>query len=91
MQANKDLGERNMARIEKLEKEQKEFRELITAVELIAKEQKSMRDDIAEIKSDVKVGKEKSGKRWDALVEKVLLLVTSAVVGYILLQIGLPV
>ena len=80
-----------MARIKKIEDEQKEFRELITAVKSLATEQKNMRDDLTEMKTDVKSIKEKPGKRWDAIVEKILLLLTTAAVTYILLQLGISI
>lgn len=80
-----------MARIKKVEDEQKEFRELITAVKSLATEQKNMRDDLTEMKTDVKSIKEKPGKRWDAIAEKILLLLTTAAVTYILLQLGISI
>lgn len=80
-----------MARIKKVEDEQKEFRELITAVKNLATEQKNMRDDLTEMKTDVKSIKEKPGKRWDAIAEKILLLLTTAAVTYILLQFGISI
>lgn len=89
LQANKDLSERNQARIEKVEEEQKELRELTSAVSQMVVEQKNMRDDLTEMKSDVKQIKEKPAKRWDAMAEKVLTLITAAVVAWILGRIGL--
>lgn len=80
-----------MARIKKVEDEQKEFRELISAVKSVATEQKNMRDDLAETKADVKQIKEKSGKRWDAIAEKILLLLTTAAVAYILSKFGISI
>lgn len=89
IQANKDLSERNQARIVKLENEQKELRELTTAVNGMVIEQKNMRHDLSEMKTDVKEIKEKPGKKWDAVADKVLLLVVAAVVAWMLGQIGL--
>lgn len=80
-----------MARIKKIEDEQKEFRELITAVKSFTTEQKNMRDDLTEMKTDVKSIKEKPEKRWDAIFEKILLLLTTAAVTYILLQLGISI
>lgn len=84
-----DLAKSNQHRIEDLEQEQKELRNLTNAVALMASEQKSMRDDLSEMKGDIKAIKEKPAKRWDAMAEKVLMLVIAAVVAYILSQIGL--
>lgn len=52
-------------------------------------EQKNMRDDLAEMKNDVKQIKEKPGRRWDSLAERALGLITAAVVAWMLGQIGL--
>ncbi len=89
IQANKDLSERNQARIVKLENEQREIRNLTQAVTQMVTEQKNMRDDLTEMKRDVKQIKEKPAKRWDAMAEKVLTLITAAVVAWMLGQIGL--
>jgi allophanate hydrolase subunit 1 len=89
IQANKDLSERNMARIEKLEKGQEEFRDLVKAVNGMVVEQKNIRNDLTEMKSDVKQIKEKPAKKWDSAVDKVLTLIIGAVVLYMLAQIGL--
>lgn len=89
LQANQDLSERNMARIEKLEKGQEEFRELVTAVNGMVVEQKNIRNDLTEMKTDVKQIKEKPGKRWDTMAEKVLTLIIAAVVAWMLSKVGL--
>lgn len=84
-----DLAKSNKKRIDNLEEEQKELRSLTTAVSQMVVEQKNMRDDIAEMKTDVKEIKEKPGKRWDNMAEKVLNLITAAVVAWMLAKIGL--
>lgn len=89
LQANKDLSQRNQARIEKLETEQKELRDLTTAVNGMVIEQKNMRTDLTEMKNDVKQIKEKPAKRWDMMAEKILTLVIAAVVAWMLSKIGL--
>ena len=89
LQANQDLSVRNQARIEKLEKGQEEFRELVSAVNGMVVEQKNIRNDLTEMKSDVKQIKEKPAKRWDSAIDKILTLIISAVVLYILAQLGL--
>lgn len=89
LQENKDLSERNQARIVKLEGEQKELRELITAVNGMVVEQKNMRHDISEIKGDLKQIKEKPAKKWDTMADKILTLIIAAIVTWMLAQIGL--
>lgn len=89
IQVNKDLSERNQARIEKLEKGQEEFRDLVSAVNGMVVEQKNIRNDLTEMKNDVKQIKEKPAKRWDSAIDKILTLLISGVVLYILAQVGL--
>ena len=84
-----DLAKSNKKRIDSLEEEQKELRNLTTAVSQMVIEQKNMRDDLVEMKADVKTIKEKPAKRWDSMAEKVLSLITAAVVAWMLAQIGL--
>lgn len=84
-----DLAKSNKRRIDNLEEEQKELRSLTQAVCQMAAEQKNMRDDLIEMKTDVKQIKEKPAKRWDNMAEKVLNLITAAVVAWMLAQIGI--
>lgn len=84
-----DLAKSNKKRIDSLEKEQKELRSLTTAVSQMVIEQKNLREDLVEMKSDIKEIKEKPGKRWDNAAEKVLTLIIAAVVAWMLGQIGL--
>ncbi len=85
----------NMHRIDKLEKRQDELDSIVRSVAVLAKEQEYTKTDVAEIKTDVaeiKTGinelKAKPGKRWDAVVDKVLLAVIGAIVVYVLSKIG---
>ena len=84
-----DLAKSNKRRIDNLEEEQKELRNLTNAVSQMVVEQMNMRDDLAEMKDDVKQIKEKPGRRWDSMAERVLNLITAAVVAWMLGQIGL--
>lgn len=84
-----DLAKSNKRRIDNLEEEQKELRNLTSAVSQMVIEQKNMRDDLAEMKDDVKQIKEKPGKRWDMAAEKVLTLIIAAVVAWMLARVGI--
>lgn len=84
-----DLAKSNKKRIDGLEEEQKELRNLTAAVSGMVAEQKNMRDDLSEMKTDLKEIKEKPGRRWDSMVEKVLNLITAAIVAFMLAKIGL--
>ena len=83
-----DLAKSNKRRIDNLEEEQKELRNLTHAVSQMVVEQKNMRDDLMEMKGDVKQIKEKPAKRWDSVAEKIIGLITAAVVAWMLTQIG---
>lgn len=83
-----DLAKSNKKRIDTLEEEQKELRNLTNAVAGMVTEQKNMREDLLEMKTDLKEIKEKPSKRWDAAVEKVLMIILAAVVAFMLAQIG---
>ena len=62
----------NTHRIEKLEQQQKDLNKLVTAVEVLASREKGVETDVKEIKADVKTITQKGGKRWDAMIDRVL-------------------
>ncbi len=84
-----DLAKSNKRRIDNLEEEQKELRNLTSAVSQMVIEQKNMRSDLTEMKGDVKQIKEKPAKRWDLMAEKVLTLIIAGIVTWMLTQIGI--
>ena len=79
----------NVHRIDKMEERQDNLDKLVSSVAALATEQEHIKDDVTEIKADVKILTEKPGKRWDAIVEKIILLIVAGVVGYALAQVGL--
>ena len=74
----------NMHRIEKLEQQQKDLNKLVTAVEVLASREKSVETDVKEIKADVKTITQKSGKRWDAMIDRVLYALIGAVLSLLM-------
>lgn len=74
----------NMHRIEKLEQQQKDLNKLVTAVEVLASREKSVETDIKEIKTDVKTITQKSGRRWDAMIDRVLYVLIGAVLSLLM-------
>lgn len=89
--ALEDRSKSNAKRLDKLEKVQKTLTELVQSVATIAQKQVDMDGDMKEVKADVKLLTGKPAKRWDSVVEKVLLTVTAALVGWILWQLGISV
>ena len=96
-----------LAKAEMLEKQIAEYRqqsrethsELYTRITALEKsEYGKILDKLNDMQADINKAllsiaefKEKSGKRWDKIVDKILLLVITACVGYILIKFGLPV
>lgn len=84
-----DLSQRNEGRIKKLEENQTALNELALSVKELATDQVNMKKDIVEIKTDVKALTSIPSKRWEAIVEKVVLVVVGAVIAFILGKVGL--
>ena len=79
----------NTHRIDDLEAWRKDQSELIQSVSTLANEQKHIKTDVEEIKTDVKTLAEKPGKRWEAIVDKVIWAVCAAVIAFLLGRVGL--
>lgn len=88
LQETADRSLRNEGRIKKLEQDQKALLDLTASVRELANEQGNMKDDIGEIKADVKALTGASGRRWDALVDKLLFAAAGAVIAWIVA--GMP-
>ena len=79
----------NSHRLEQVEKKLEDNEQLLTNVALIAQKQNTLESDVQEIKSDVKMLTAKPAKRWESVVEKVVLALVAAVVTFMLAKIGL--
>lgn len=79
----------NSRRIHELESSQQAVRELALSVRAMATEQSNIKEDLGEVKNDVKLLTQKAGRRWDALVEKAVWLAAGALISFALAQIGL--
>ena len=77
-----DIAVRVAARQDNLEK-------LVSSVAMLANEQERIKDDVTEIKTDVKTLTERPAKRWDGIVDKLIWAVLAAVLGFVLAQIGI--
>ncbi len=74
----------NTHRIEKLEQQQKDLNKLVTAVEVLASREMGVERDVKEIKVDVKTITQKGGKRWDAMIDRVLYVLIGAVISLLM-------
>lgn len=79
----------NTHRIGEVEKRQDSLDKLVTSVEVLATRQGNMESDVEEIKKDVKILAEKPGKRWEGLVDKLILAVAGGIVGFLLGALGM--
>jgi len=75
--------------IKKLTEKQDKISKLTTSVEVLATRQGNVETTVTEIKTDVRSLMDKPAKRWDSVVDKILYIVISAALGYMLSQIGL--
>lgn len=79
----------NTHRIDDLEKRQDNLDELVSTVKVLAVREENVESDVKEIKSDVKELTSKPAKRWDSVVDKIIITLVAAVAGYILAHVGL--
>lgn len=79
----------NTHRLEQVEKKLEDNEQLLTNVALIAQKQNALESDVQEIKSDVKTLTAKPAKRWESIVEKVILTIVTAGLTYLIAYLGL--
>ena len=70
-------------RMDDVEKDQKALNELTASVRELAADQGNMKEDIREIKTDVRGLTSIPGKRWESLVDKLLFAVAGAVLAWL--------
>ena len=81
-QANKDS-------IDEIKARQDNIEALATSVATLAAREEQVEKDVKEIKVDVKSIASKPGKRWDAIVDKVIWAVLAAFIAFLLGRAGL--
>lgn len=84
-----DRAKSNSHRLDEMEKRQDNLDELVGTVKVLAVREENVETDIKEIKKDVKTLTNKSGQKWDKLVETILIVIVGAVVGFLLAKLGL--
>ena len=89
LQKTKDICHRNEARIEKLEKEHTALHDLAKSVAVMAEQLKTMNGTVDTLADKVGELEAKPAKRWDSAVDKVLMAILAALVGFVLAQVGL--
>lgn len=84
-----DRTKANSRRLDEVERKQEDITELVRSVSAIAQKQTDMDADMKEIKADVKAIGAKPAKRWENLLEKAMLTVAAALVGWAMVRLGL--
>lgn len=79
----------NSHRLDDMERRQDNLDELVSTVKVLAVREENVESDVKEIKSDVKALTTKPAKRWDSLVDKIIMTITAAIVGFFLAKFGL--
>lgn len=84
-----DRTKSNTHRINEIEQRQNDLDELVSTVKVFADREERVEDDVKEIKNDVKSLTAKPGKRFDNIVDKIILTIIAAVIGFLLAQFGI--
>jgi hypothetical protein len=78
----------NTRRIEGLERGQEALNRLATAVEVLATKQESTARSVERMGREVSELESRPGKRWESLLDKVLLVLAGAFVSFLLTRGG---
>lgn len=84
-----DRSKSNTKRLDEVEKRQDNLDDLVSTVKVLAIREENVETDVKEIKSDVKSLKEIPAKRWNTMVEKVLLVAVGMIITFLLTKLGL--
>lgn len=79
----------NQHRLDKVEQKQDELFVLANSIKLIAEREEHLEENVNEIKNDVKELKNKPAERWNSLMDKIIVTIAAAIVGFILAKFGL--
>ena len=75
--------------IKKLESESAVLHQLATSVAVMAEQMKTMNSSVLTLTTEVEELREKPGKRWDTLIDKIIWAVAGSVLAFIIAKIGL--
>ena len=84
-----DRSRSNAHRLDEVEKKLADNDEMLASIARLDQRQKDMDTDVKEIKADVKALAGKPAKRWESIVDKTLMAAITALVGYVLVRLGL--
>lgn len=87
LQETTDKALRNEGRIKKLENEHETLQKLATSVAVMAEQLKTMNKNVNDLSEKVGELESKPAKKWEAVVEKVVIGFVSAAVAFIAAQL----
>lgn len=81
---NEQRSKSNTKRLDELAHQQEEMSKIINLMYGIQEAIKNMKEDICETKADVKKLTEQPGKKWAKVVETIIVVAVSALIGFVL-------
>lgn len=75
-------------RLDKIEGDIGEIRELTIAVKEIAMETKATREDVNDMNNRLKTVEEKPARNWENLIKTIMTCIATAIAGYFLAKFG---
>ena len=91
LQQAEDRCKSNTHRIDKLEQSTEAINQLAANMAVMVEKQDRVADAVDKLDGKVTVLESKPYKRWDGLVDKLILVAATAIVTYLLAQVGIPV
>ena len=79
----------NLHRIDKLEESTEAINNLAISIRIVAEKQDHVADTVDRLDGKVSALEARPGERWDRLVDKIILTIAAAVIGFALANIGL--
>ena len=89
LQEVSDKADRNEGRIKKLEHESEAIHKLATSVAVMVEQMKSIDQKVTKLDGEFEEIKSKPAKRWESIVEKIIMTVLAAVIGFVLAKLGI--
>lgn len=81
--AVEERSKSNSHRLDDMEKRQDNLETLTSSVKVLADREARVEEDVKEIKTDVKTITDKPAKRWEKVIETIIVAIVSGVVGFL--------
>ena len=79
----------NSHRLNAVEKRQDNLDKLVTTVNVLATREENIENTVDEVRCDVKTLINKPAKRWDGMIDKIIMTIAATIIGFILAKVGL--